>query len=126
MVDATRAEQLRAAKQRQRARDKAEGLGFYQVKLPLELIEKLKAGMSRETFPVRLANFIDVELIEPGKYKALGLLCWNRNQNFVTRDEAFQIYERNWRHVDESDLDLKELALISSLKTEFGRGVINA
>lgn len=126
MVDAARARQLRDAKKRQRARDNAEGLGFYQVKLPFKLIEKLKVGMSKESFPVRLANFINEELIEPRKYEALGLLCWNRNQNLVTREEAFQIYERNWRHVDESDLDKKELALISSLKSEFGCGVINA
>ena len=57
MVDAARAGQLRDAKQRQRARDKAEGLGFYQVKLPLGLIEKLKAGMSKETFPRQACQF---------------------------------------------------------------------
>ncbi len=126
MVNAVRAEQLRDAKQRQRARDKSEGLGFYQVKLPLDLIRKLKAGMSTETFPSRLASFIDEELIEPEKYKALKLLCWNRNNDFVTRQEAFQIYERNWRHIDENDLDHIERALLSNLKNEFGHGVINA
>ena len=126
MVNVVRSEQLRNAKQLQRGRDKSEGLGFYQVKLPLDLIKKLKAGMSTETFPFRLASFIDEQLIETEKSTALKLLCWNRNNDFVTRKEAFQIYERNWRHVDENDLDQIERELISSLKSEFGHGVINA
>lgn len=126
MVDPARAEQLRDAKQRQRSRDKADGLGLYQVKLPMDLIKKLKAGMNKESFPTRLANFIDEELIDPLEYEALRLLCWGRTQGFVTRQEAFQIYESNWRHVDESNLDERESTLISNLKSEFGRGVINA
>ena len=33
-------------------------------------------------------------------YPNLELLCWNRRAPYVTRREAFALYERNWRFVD--------------------------
>lgn len=126
MATTVRAAQLRSAKQRQRERDKVQGFALYQIKLPVRLIEKLRAGMQDEIFVARLSRFIDEEQITVKQYPTLKLLCWNRNQSFITKSEAFQIYERNWRHVDESNLDQHELALLETLKGDFGRGVINA
>jgi hypothetical protein len=123
--NALRLKQLRSAKKRQRDRDRADGFSFYQIKLPTRLVEKLKAGMKNETFVANLFNFVDKEIVDVGDYPTLKLLCWNRNQPFVTRKEAFQVYEGNWRHVDENQLDQGELDLLTTLKNEFGQGVIN-
>ena len=90
-----------------------------------ELVEKLKAGMKDETFVASLFDFIDTEIVDVPNYPTLKLLCWNRDQSFITRKEAFQIYEGNWRHVDESKMDQRELNLLATLKNEFGQGVIN-
>jgi len=123
--NALRLEQLRNAKQRQRYRDNANGLGLYQIKLPTRHIEKLKAGMKDEAFVSRLFDFIDAEVIDVREYPTLNLLCWNRVQPLLSRKEAFQTYEGNWRHVVENKMDQRELDLLATLKNEFGRGVIN-
>ena len=125
MPNALRLKQLRSAKKRQRDRDKAGGLGLYQIKLPTQLVEKLKTGMKNESFVTSLFDFIDTEIVDVRDYPTLKLLCWNRDQSFITRQEAFQIYEGNWRHVDESKMDQEELNLLTMLKNDFGRGVIN-
>ncbi len=123
--NALRLKQLRSAKKRQRDRDKADGFNLYQIKLPNRLVEKLKAGMKDETFVAKLSDFVDREIVDVRDYPALRLLCWNLNQPFVTRKKAFQVYEGNWRHVDESKMDQGELNLLAALKNEFGQGVIN-
>ena len=125
MPNALRLKQLRSAKQRQRDRDKADGFGLYQIKLPVRLVEKLKVGMKDEAFVTKLVDFIDKEIVDVREYPTLKLLCWNRNQSFISRKEAFQVYEGNWRHVIENEMDQGELDLLATLKNEFGRGVIN-
>lgn len=51
-------------------------------------------------------------------------LSWNRNPNrSVSREEAFLLYDRNWRHVDEDALTGPERSLIDALESEFGAGV---
>jgi len=123
--NALRQKQLRNAKQRQRNRDKANGFSLYQIKLPARLVGKLKVGMRDETFVTRLFDFVDLEVIDVREYPTLKLLCWNRDQIFMTRKEAFHVYEGNWRHVVENRMDQIELDLLVALKNEFGRGVIN-
>ena len=125
MPKALRLKQLRSAKRRQRDRDKADGFSLYQIKLPTGLAEKLKAGMKDEAFTARLFEFIDTEIVDVRDYPTLKLLCWNRSQPLLTRKEAFQVYEGNWRHVQEHNMDRKELDLLATLKMELGRGVIN-
>ncbi len=122
--NALRLKQLRSAKKRQRDRDKADGFCLYQIKLRTRLVEKLKAGMKDETFVANLFDFVDKEIVDVRNYPTLKLLCWNRDQSFVTRKEAFQVYEGNWRHVDESKMDQGEHNLLATLKNEFGQGVI--
>jgi len=64
------------------------------------------------------------ELIVPKDFPALGLLAWNRDAaRPIAREEAFQLYERNWRHVDADHLTPAEAALIQDLVEEFGHGV---
>lgn len=123
---AARREQLRLAKRRQRAREKRRGLATYQLRLPHRLAEKLKAGGKRAVFVEALQAFIDHEVLCIDDYENLRLIAWNRAGRFMTRDEAFQLYECNWRHVDQNCMDTKERDLIAQLAQEHGNGVINA
>ena len=123
---AARREQLRLAKRRQRAREKRRGLATYQLRLPHRLAEKLKAGGKQAGFVKALQTFIDREVLCIDDYANLRLIAWNRAGRFMTRAEAFQLYECNWRHVDQNGMDARERDLIAQLAQEHGNGVINA
>ena len=73
-----------------------------------------------------LQAFIDHQVICIDDYENLRLTAWNRAGRFMTRAEAFQLYERNWRHVDQNGLSVEERGLIAQLAQEHGKGVINA
>ena len=121
-----RHKQLRVAKRKQRLKDRQAGLGLYQIKLPRPVLERLKAGMRATSFVGRLCEFLNHEMVRVKAYPNLELFCWNRPAEYIPRDEAFMLYERNWRLVEEDNLLDLERALIEALKNEFGRGVINA
>ncbi len=53
------------------------------------------------------------------------LLCWSRRHRFVTTRDAFALYERNWRFVDEKHLGEHERTLIRRLAKRYGEGVLN-
>lgn len=61
--------------------------------------------------------------IVPADFPELRLLAWNRD---VTRpispEDAFALYERNWRFVDKAHLTAEEEQLIQDLKNAFGGG----
>ncbi len=122
----TRREQLRTAKHRQRLKERQAGIGLYQIKLPFALREKLKTGMRDQRFVERFFTFLNAEVINIDRYPNLALLCWNRNVEYMTRREAFDLYERNWRLVDDAGLLDHERTFIDELTQEFGRGVFNA
>ncbi|WP_244446258.1 hypothetical protein [Devosia riboflavina] len=64
-----------------------------------------------------------MDLIDPAQFPELRLLLWNRDATRpIGRDEAFELYERNWRHVAVDQLTLAESTLIEELKEEFGSG----
>ena len=121
-----RRRQLRLAKRRQREREKQRDLVIYQLRLPRGLAEKLKAGVKQAGFMSDFRSFIDYRVICIDDFENLRLLAWNRTGRFVTRAEAFQLYERNWRHVDLDGMSAEEHELITRLKQEYGNGVINA
>lgn len=121
-----RREQLRLAKRRQREKEKQQGLVTYQLRLPERLADKLKVGNKHREFTAALKSFIDDQVLCLDDYESLALLAWNRSGRFVTRSEAFQLYERNWRHVDGDALSDKERKLINDLAREYGRGIILA
>lgn len=63
------------------------------------------------------------DLIDPAEFPQLRVLLWNRDvTRHIGRDEAFELYERNWRHVAVNELTPAESALIEELKQEFGKG----
>ena len=62
--------------------------------------------------PIRLAD-----------YAQLKKLGWQlRKDAELTPEEALDLYERNWRHVDVDRLAGKELSLIRALSTRIGGG----
>ena len=126
MVTPTRQKQLRAAKRRQRQNDRAAGQVLYQLKLPALLRDRLKAGVRSPAFVARLHAFLRHEVIRIADFPQLALLCWNLNDEYITREVAFRLYERGWRLIDTATLTTEERGLIEELTQEFGRGVINA
>lgn len=61
--------------------------------------------------------------IAVARYPQLRLIAWNRADDAViTPDEAFNLYERNWRHVDQSRLSDQEQQLIDHLTRTVGQG----
>ena len=66
------------------------------------------------------------EQVIPDDYPELRLICWHRRTDQpMDEEDAFMLYERNWRYVDQGNLTAAELALIERLKQAFGHGVIN-
>ncbi len=121
-----RNEQLRLAKRAQRARERATGLTLCQVKLRKPTSERLRHALLLPGFEVELARFLEEAVIDVREYPELALLCWNRSDRFVPAREAFALYERNWRFVDQARLTARERALIDRLAQRFGNGVLNA
>lgn len=61
--------------------------------------------------------------IRIANYKQLKRLAWQlKGTQELTPEEALDLYERNWRHVDVKALDSKERNLIKTLLAAFGRG----
>lgn len=57
-------------------------------------------------------------------YPQLARLAWQvQGTETLAPKEAWDIYERNWRHVDESALAQPERELIDALRLVFGGGV---
>jgi hypothetical protein len=59
-------------------------------------------------------------------YAQLRDLGWNRPADTVLDGrDALAIYERNWRFVDRDALTEEEQALLDTLVTRYGNGVLN-
>lgn len=64
-------------------------------------------------------------MIQIDKYPQLKLIAWNRPTGEVSEQEAFAIYERQWRFIDVATLTDEELQLIERLKADYGHGVMH-
>jgi len=59
-------------------------------------------------------------------YPQLSLIAWNRQRDDeITAEEAFGLYESNWRFVDQEHLDQEERDLIEVLTKTYGNGLMN-
>jgi hypothetical protein len=121
----SRSEQLRRAKRAERLRQRAAGITTAQLALPKIMAEKLSVARRSAEFLPAFAALLDRLVIRIADYPQLRDLAWNRADGFIAAREAFQLYERNWRHVDVGRLDADERALLDRLTAEFGGGVIN-
>lgn len=121
----SRSEQLRLAKRAQREREREAGMVTVPVRLATAEAARLRAAMRQPDFNQVLNDFLDQEQIEVSRYENLAALCWNRRDKYLPAEEAFQLYERNWRHVDAHRLQPAEHALIERLIARHGNGVLN-
>lgn len=61
-----------------------------------------------------------------GDYPQLALLAWSRRPgDVITAEEAFGLYESNWRFVDPEQLNDQERQLIDNLTETCGHGLMN-
>ena len=121
-----RAGQLRAAKRKQRERERAAGLALVQLKLPRPVAAKLMAATRAAGFAEALDGLLDQLVIRIQEFPALRDIARNRAEEFIPAREAFGLYERNWRFVDPQKLDQREQNLVRWLAERFGGGVIHA
>ena len=120
-----RREQLRLAKRAQRDRDREAGLVLCQLKVRPATAEGLRRALAVPGFEDTLARYLDDALVDVQVYPNLQLLCWNRAERFIPASDAFALYERNWRFVDEKSLQPRERDLIDRLARTHGRGLLN-
>ena len=123
---ADRAHQLRDAKRRQRARQRAAGMIHVQLTVPRSTAEKLAVARQAGRLERALEEVLDRSVIRIADYPQLAEIAWNRSGEFISADEAFRLYERNWRFLRGADLQPRERELIDRLAQEFGGGLINA
>ncbi|WP_443114068.1 hypothetical protein [Herbaspirillum seropedicae] len=66
------------------------------------------------------------DLIVIGELPQLRLIAWNRDpHDAITGEEAFDLYERNWRFVDQDALEPRERALLDRLVRQYGHGILH-
>jgi len=70
-------------------------------------------------------NTYALPMIVPAEFPELQALLWDRDvARPIPAEEAFALYERNWRFVDQTRLTAREKLLIQNLADEFGHGVL--
>jgi transcriptional regulator with XRE-family HTH domain len=64
--------------------------------------------------------------IRLGDFAQLRQIAWQLDPAVVelAPEEAFALYERNWRHVDHDAMDAAERALLNELTATVGKGVL--
>lgn len=61
-----------------------------------------------------------------GQYPQLSLIAWSRQpDDEITAEEAFGLYESNWRFVEQDRLEQEERDLIDCLVATYGNGLMN-
>ena len=65
------------------------------------------------------------DILNIDDHPQMRLLAWNRVVREIAADEAFALYEANWRWVDQDELTANEAALIKRLTEQYGHGVLN-
>lgn len=85
--------------------------------LRFELVDPLSRETSRSEILAKLPSKIRI-----ASYKQLKKLAWQlKGTQELTPQEALDLYERNWRHVDMAALSEREKKLIKNLLAAFGR-----
>jgi transcriptional regulator with XRE-family HTH domain len=89
--------------------------------MTLSVEEAKAAGRVGETTP-NLEDWLPLR-IQLDDYPGLRSLAWQIREGLDSLDprEAWEIYERNWRHLEPSELSKDEQALIQALRRTFDR-----
>ena len=70
-----------------------------------------------------MGNRATTETVTPADFPGLRGLAWNRDPaRAIPAAEAFALYERNWRHVDQRAFTAAERRLVAELTERFGHG----
>lgn len=64
-------------------------------------------------------------MIKIDDYPQLKLVAWNRHNEFIEEAEALELYEVNWRFIDQKSLTNNEQNLIDKLVKDYGNGVLH-
>lgn len=64
-------------------------------------------------------------MIKINDYPQLKLISWNIHADNINEQDALDLYELNWRYVDQENLTTAESNLIQRLVTQNGNGVLN-
>lgn len=64
-------------------------------------------------------------MIKINQYPQLKLIAWNRHNEFIDDAEALELYEVNWRFIDQENLSSQEQSLINMLVNKYGNGVLH-
>ena len=91
-------------------RERTAGAVVVPLKLAARDAERGRAAMARPEFTSRLRGLLDDALVEIAAYENLAALCRNRLDRYLGAEEAFRLYERNWRRVDQRSMKLVERA----------------
>jgi hypothetical protein len=121
----TRAEQLRAAKRAQRARERDAGLTAIGLRLPSRRAQQLQVAAGAKGFDSALATLLDEMALDLEAWPTLRELAWNRAIRFIAAPEALGLYERNWRHIDPAEMTAAERELVRRLTDRYGGGIFN-
>ena len=63
------------------------------------------------------------DMVTPADFPGLRALAWNRDPaRAIPAAEAFALYERHWRHVDQTRFTAAERRLVAQLTERFGHG----
>lgn len=65
-------------------------------------------------------------MLKIADFPQLKLITWNRREDdVVSEEEALSLYERNWRFVEQKELEPHEQALIDRLVRDYRNGVFH-
>jgi hypothetical protein len=120
----TRTEQLRLAKRAQREREAKADQFETRIRLPNALAKRLQFAAQQPGFVESLTKFLNSEVIEINRFPQLKLLCWSRRSRYLVPQDAWSLYERNWRFVEVAQFEPAERQLVESLFARYGGGLI--
>jgi hypothetical protein len=66
-----------------------------------------------------------IKMIKLNDYPQLKLVAWNRHEEFIEEKEALELYEINWRFIEQENLSNREQDLINHLVKNHGNGVLH-
>ena len=65
------------------------------------------------------------KLLTIAEFPQLAFLTWNRASETIPEEEAFLLYERNWRYVEPDKMTDRETTMVAYLTQKYGHGVLN-
>lgn len=81
-------------------------------------------GLELKVVTAERLSITSEDAVRIDDHQQLKRIAWHRQGEMLTKREAFALYERNWRHIDQSTLDLSERTFIADLVKTYGKGVM--